>query len=439
MKTIENSKINSDQELKDLFQLIEKEDSQYHSFLSLHKNYARFDENRQGKLANVPIAIKDNICVENTIVTAGSKVLEDFTSPYDATIIEKLQNAGAIIVGKTNLDEFAMGSSTENSAFGPTNNPLDTSLVPGGSSGGSAVTVSANFVPVAIGTDTGGSVRHPASMCGVIGFKPTYGEISRYGVIAMGSSLDQIGIFGNRVGDIETVFNVIRGSDPKDSTSQIEKSKKSAKMHNSEKISLGIPYHFIQKGLSVEVKEKFEMVVEKLREKYEIVDISLPHIDYSLAVYYIIMPVEVASNMARYDGVRYGKNKNSLGDEVKRRIILGTYTSSAGYADKYYHRAQAVRKLILEDFKKVYSQVDYIMMPTSPVLPWKIGEKINDPMSMYLMDIFTVPVNLAGLPAISIPTKRDPLSVGIQFIANQFNDDSLLKDSKEFLEIIKNI
>ncbi|PIP51532.1 Asp-tRNA(Asn)/Glu-tRNA(Gln) amidotransferase GatCAB subunit A [Candidatus Berkelbacteria bacterium CG_4_8_14_3_um_filter_33_6] len=439
MKIIENSKINSDRELNDLFQLIEKEDSQYHSFLSLHKNYTKFDENRRGELANVPIAIKDNICVKNTIVTAGSKVLEDYISPYNATIIEKLQKAGAIIVGKTNLDEFAMGSSTENSAFGPTKNPLDRSLISGGSSGGSAVAVSANFVPVAIGTDTGGSVRHPASMCGVIGFKPTYGEISRYGIIAMGSSLDQVGIFGNEVGDIERVFNVVRGSDSKDSTSQIKKIKKLAKTNSSEKISIGIPYHFIQKGLSIEVKEKIGLLVQKLKEKYEIIDITLPHINYSLAVYYIIMLVEVASNMARYDGVRYGKNKNSLGDEVKRRIILGTYISSAGYADKYYHRAQAVRKLILEDFKKAYLRVDYIMMPTSPVLPWKIGEKINDSMSMYLMDIFTVPVNLAGLPAISLPTKRDPLSVGIQFIANQFNDDNLLNDSKEFLEIIETI
>ncbi|PJB52025.1 Asp-tRNA(Asn)/Glu-tRNA(Gln) amidotransferase subunit GatA, partial [Candidatus Berkelbacteria bacterium CG_4_9_14_3_um_filter_33_5] len=292
---------------------------------------------------------------------------------------------------------------------------------------------------VAIGTDTGGSVRHPASMCGVIGFKPTYGEISRYGIIAMGSSLDQVGIFGNEVGDIERVFNVVRGSDSKDSTSQIKKIKKLAKTNSSEKISIGIPYHFIQKGLSIEVKEKIGLLVQKLKEKYEIIDITLPHINYSLAVYYIIMLVEVASNMARYDGVRYGKNKNSLGDEVKRRIILGTYISSAGYADKYYHRAQAVRKLILEDFKKAYLRVDYIMMPTSPVLPWKIGEKINDSMSMYLMDIFTVPVNLAGLPAISLPTKRDPLSVGIQFIANQFNDDNLLNDSKEFLEIIETI
>jgi len=439
MKIIENSKINSDRELNDLFQLIEKEDSQYHSFLSLHKNYTKFDENRRGELANVPIAIKDNICVKNTIVTAGSKVLEDYISPYNATIIEKLQKAGAIIVGKTNLDEFAMGSSTENSAFGPTKNPLDRSLISGGSSGGSAVAVSANFVPVAIGTDTGGSVRHPASMCGVIGFKPTYGEISRYGIIAMGSSLDQVGIFGNEVGDIERVFNVVRGSDSKDSTSQIKKIKKLAKTNSSEKISIGIPYHFIQKGLSIEVKEKIGLLVQKLKEKYEIIDITLPHINYSLAVYYIIMLAEVASNMARYDGVRYGKNKNSLGDEVKRRIILGTYISSAGYADKYYHRAQAVRKLILEDFKKAYLRVDYIMMPTSPVLPWKIGEKINDSMSMYLMDIFTVPVNLAGLPAISLPTKRDPLSVGIQFIANQFNDDNLLNDSKEFLEIIETI
>lgn len=439
MKTIENSKIKSDQELKDLFSFIEKEDKSFNSFLSLHKNYAKYDKNKSGFLANVPVAVKDNICIKNTVVTAGSKVLENYISPYDATIVTKLKKAGAIIVGKTDMDEFAMGSSTENSFFGPTKNNLDTSLVPGGSSGGSAVSVSASFVPVAIGTDTGGSVRHPAAMCGVIGFKPTYGEISRYGVIAMGSSLDQVGIFGNRVGDIETVFNVIRGDDEKDATSQIEEIKKVPNYIKSQKISIGIPYHFIKSGLSREVKDKFACVVAKLKEKYTIVDISLPHIDYSLAVYYIIMPVEVASNMARYDGVRYGKNKNNLGEEVKRRIILGTFISSEGYADKYYHRAQAIRKLILDDFKKAFSSVDYIMMPTSPVLPWKIGEKINDPMSMYLMDIFTVPVNLAGLPAISLPTKKDPLSVGIQFIGNQFSDDNLLKDSNEFFEIIRKI
>ena len=439
MKTIENSQIGSDKELKDLFKLIENEDVKYNSFLSLYKDSVVYSPNRTGKLANVPIAIKDNICVKNRITSAGSKVLEDFISPYDATVIKKLQAEGAIIIGKTNMDEFAMGSSTENSAYGPTKNPLDTSLIPGGTSGGSAAVVSAGFVPVAIGTDTGGSVRHPAAMCGVIGFKPTYGEISRYGVIAMGSSLDQIGIFADRVGDIETVFDIIRGSDPKDATSQIEKIKKVPNFNKSKKISIGIPYHFVKKGLSEEVKEKFDIVVKKLKEKYEIVDISLPHIDYSLAVYYIIMPVEVASNMARYDGVRFGKNKNSLGEEVKRRIILGTFISSAGYADRYYHRAQKVRKLILNDFKTAFSNVDYIMMPTSPVLPWKLGEKVDDPMSMYLMDIFTVPVNLAGLPAISLPTKRDPLSVGIQFIGNQFCDDNLLKDSKEFFEIIRTI
>ena len=416
-----------------LLDRIKEEDKNIRAFLSLRKDLAT--ENRAGALADIPIAIKANINIKGENCSTGAKILANYIAPYDATVIKKLKASGAVIVGLTNMDEFAMGSSTENSAFGATKNPRDLTRVPGGSSGGSAAAVAAGFVPVALGSDTGGSVRQPAGLCGIVGFKPTYGEVSRYGLIAMASSLDQIGVLATNVGDIKKVFSVIRGEDERDATSQTQNAKPKTQNHNSklktDKVKIGIPKGFVEQGLDDGVKAAWEKTIKNLGHIYEIVPVDLPHLKYSLAVYYIIMPVEVASNLARYDGVRFGGRRDCFGAEAKRRIILGTYVSSAGYADKYYHQAQKVRALIKRDFDRAFNPpagggIDFMMMPTSPTVAWKLGEKIDDPLKMYLSDIFTVPVNLAGLPAVSLPAATDGLPVGIQFIANQFEDDKLL-------------
>lgn len=432
---------------------IKKENKKYNNFLNLTEKLAldqakKVDEKiarRQkiGALEGIPIAIKDNILVEDYKTTAGSKILENYIAPYDAFVIEKLKKAGAVILGKTNLDEFAMGSSTENSAFGVVKNPHDIARVPGGSSGGSAVAVAANHCVAALGSDTGSSVRQPASFCGVVGFKPSYGMVSRYGLIAMASSLDQIGPIAKTVEDTKLIFDVIRGQDKMDSTT-IESRIKNQELR-IKNLRIGVPKEYFGKGLDKEVKEKIEKAIEKLEKKgAKIKKVSLPSSEYGLAVYYILMPAEVSANLARYDSIKYGlslKGKDLLdqylktraqgfGDEVRRRLILGTYVLSAGYKDAYYNKAQKVRALIKKDFEKVFNEVDVLLTPTAPTTAFKIGEK-QDPLSMYLSDIYTVQANLAGLPAISVPCgEARGLPVGLQIIGPQFKDDLVLKVAK---------
>ena len=421
-------------------------------------------------LAGIPLAVKDNILVEDVRCTAASKILENYIAPYDATCIKKLKNLGAVILGKTNLDEFALGSSTENSAFGPTRNPHDLTRVPGGSSGGSAAAVAANMCCYTLGSDTGGSIRQPASFCGVVGLKPTYGAVSRYGLIAFASSLDQIGPITKTVEDAKIVFDVIRGKDELDSTS-VENPK--SKIRNSKQIlnskfeirniKIGVPKEYFIKGVDPEV----EKVIKKAIKKYEemgasIEEVSLPHTEYTLPAYYIINPSEASANLARYDGIKFGysvakpqmntdekqintdtlldvylkSREKGFGDEVRRRIMLGTYALSAGYYEAYYLRAQKVRTLVKNDFEKVFKKVDAIFTPVSPFLPFKIGERIEDPLSMYLVDVYTVSINLAGLPALSIPCgKAKGLPVGLQIIGRPFEEDKILAIAQKFEQV----
>lgn len=399
-------------------------------------------EGKGGALTGIPIALKDNIVQKGRHSTAGSRILEGFTSPYDATVVSKLKEAGAVLVGRTNLDEFAMGSSTEHSAFGATKNPHDLSRVPGGSSGGSAAAVAADMVPGALGSDTGGSIRQPASYCGVVGLKPTYGSVSRHGLIAMGSSLDVIGPLTKTVADAEILFNAVSGVDPLDSTSREGVAPK------KEKLTIGVPRHFFEEGVDEDVLKRFDEALGMLQGAgYELRDIELPRAKHGLAAYYIIMPAEASTNLARFDGVRYGHHKDGVdgiddykksraafGTEVRRRIILGTYVLSAGYYDAYYNRAAALRTMLTDDFKKAFTDVDVIATPTTPTPAFKIGEK-SDPLSMYLTDIFTVPANLTGMPAISVPYGAAPrdeseLPVGVQFVAPHFGEDRLFRVGK---------
>jgi aspartyl-tRNA(Asn)/glutamyl-tRNA(Gln) amidotransferase subunit A len=400
------------------------------------------------KLEGIPIALKDNILVQGYKATAGAKILENYTAPYDATVVKKLKAAGAIIIGKTNLDEFAMGSSTENSAFGTVKNPIDKERVPGGSSGGSAAAVAAGHSVVALGSDTGGSIRQPAAFCGVIGFKPSYGMVSRYGLIAMASSLDQVGPFARTVEDAKIVFDAIKGEDDFDSTTVGLNSENNH--DNFENLKIGVPKEYFGEGINKDVKESVEKAINKFTNLgFEIKEISLPYTEYALAVYYIIAPAEISANLSRYDGIKYGfsaKQKSLLdsylqtrakgfGDETRRRIMLGTYVLSVGYRDAYYNKAQKVRAMIVNDFKNVFSskgQVDFILTPTTPTPAFKIGEK-KDPLAMYLSDIYTVPASLAGLPAISIPCgKIGKLPIGLQIIGPQFEDNLVLEIARAF-------
>lgn len=398
-----------------------------------------------GILEGVPVALKDNILVKGVRATSGSKILENYVASYDATVVEKLKVAGAIILGKTNMDEFAMGASTETSYFGPTKNPHDPTRVPGGSSGGSAAVVAANMCIYALGSDTGGSVRQPASFCGVVGMKPTYGAVSRYGLMAMASSLDQIGPITKSAEDAKIVFGIIRGKDKMDST-MVENKYKKGKI-DIKKLKIGVPKEYFVAGMGSAVEKVVREAIEKLKKAgAKIVDVSLPHAEYALAVYYLIMPAEVSANLARFDGVRYGyqtkKTKTLLdvylktraegfGDEVKRRIMLGTYALSAGYYDAYYLQAQKMRTLIREDFEKVFKEVDCLITPTSPTTAFKIGEKIDDPLTMYLSDVFTVSANVVGVPAISVPcgeVKKMP--VGLQIMGKWFDEETILELAK---------
>lgn len=403
-------------------------------------------------LTGIPFALKDNILIEGKKCSAASKMLDGYVAPYDSTAVKKLKDLGAVFIGRTNMDEFAMGGSTENSAFGPTRNPHDLSRVPGGSSGGSAAAVASHEALASLGSDTGGSVRQPASFCGVVGLKPTYGSVSRYGLIAMGSSLDQVGPIAKTVHDVEIIFNSIKGKDAMDSMS-IEADK--TNINAGEKIKIGIPSELIETdGIDEAVFKNFTESLDKLESiGYEIKNIEMPNIKDSLAVYYIIMPAEVSSNMARFDGIKYGlrvSGKNGIDDyfatrgegfgkEVRKRIMLGTYVLSSGYYDAYYNRAIQARNLIKNDYKNAFKKVDLIVTPTTPTPAWKIGDKISNPLEMYLADTFTTPANLTGLPAISIPSgfKRESdknLPLGIQFTSNYGREDILFKVGKNFLE-----
>ena len=409
-------------------------------------------------LAGVPMAIKDNMLVENVKCTAASKMLENYIAPYDATAIKKLRERGSVFLGKTNLDEFAMGSSCENSAFFPTKNPRDLSRVPGGTSGGSAAAVGADMAVYALGSDTGGSIRQPASFCGIVGLKPTYGAVSRYGLIAMASSLDQIGPLTKTVEDAKIVFEAISGKDPLDATSvEYEKKFRDIDMSKFRDLRVGIPKEYFIKGMDEGVEKVLRNAIKKFEELgAKIVEISLPHTEYALAVYYIIMPCEVSANMARYDGIKYGLSKSAssdnlldvylktreqgFGEEIRRRIMLGTYALSAGYYDAYYLRAQKVRTLLKQDFEKAFEAVDVILTPVSATPAFKLGEKITDPLQMYLSDIFTVSVNLAGLPAISVPageadgpaSPAGGLPVGAQIIGKPFSEYAILQVAQVF-------
>jgi aspartyl-tRNA(Asn)/glutamyl-tRNA(Gln) amidotransferase subunit A len=398
-----------------------------------------------GPLAGVPIAIKDNMCTHGIETTCSSKILESWKPPYDATVITRLRTAGAVIVGKTNMDEFAMGSSTENSAFGSTRNPCDVSRVPGGSSGGSAAAVAAGFSPVSLGSDTGGSIRQPAAMCGVVGVKPTYGLVSRYGLVAYASSLDQIGPFATTVADAALLTEVIGGHDPMDSTSipLVSPSLLPSVSQGVAGMRIGRVTD-LPAGAEPEVVARLDQAFAALQAAgATIVDITLPSLSYALTAYYLIAPAEASSNLARFDGVRFGLRVNAadtnsmygatraagFGDEVKRRIMLGTYALSAGYYDAYYGKALKVRRLIAQDFERAYEQVDAILTPTSPVVAFKFGDKVDDPMSMYLCDIYTIPTNLAGHPAMSVPfgTGAHGLPVGIQVLAPALGEQAMFR------------
>lgn len=400
-----------------------------------------------GKLAGMVIAVKDVLAIKDKPLTCSSRILENFTSLYTATAVQKLLDEDAIIIGKTNCDEFAMGSSNENSAFGAVKNPLDETRVPGGSSGGSAVAVAANLCDVALGTDTGGSIRQPAAFCGIYGLKPTYGLVSRFGLTAFASSFDCIGPFANSVEDIALTLEVLAGQDKSDSTSINAEKKVYPNLlgNNKQKLKIGIPKEYFVEGLSLEIKEQIELVIHKLKElNFSIEEVSLPHTEFAIATYYILTTAEASSNLARFDGARYGyrsKQSSSLkemynasrsegfGSEVKRRIMLGTYVLSSGYYDAYYKKAQKVRRKIKEDFVKVFSKIDVLLTPTTPTTAFKLGEKTSDPLEMYLSDIFTTSANLAGIPGINIPIGKDKnnLPMGLQLLANQFEEEKLLQ------------
>jgi aspartyl-tRNA(Asn)/glutamyl-tRNA(Gln) amidotransferase subunit A len=444
---------------------IRRLDSGVHAFLHVDEEGAlaraervdrRGDELSRLPLAGVPIALKDNICTAGVRTTAASRLLEHYVPPYSATVVERLENAGAVYVGKTNCDEFAMGSSTEHSAFGPTRNPWASDRSPGGSSGGSAASVAAGMVPVALGSDTGGSIRQPAALCGVVGLKPTYGRVSRYGLIAFGSSLDQIGPFARTARDAATVFAAIAGRDPRDSTSSTAPIADclAALSGDARGLRVGVPRHLLEEGVQPGVHEAFARSLDALKDAgATITDVRLPHAPLAIPVYYLVANAEASSNLARYDGVRYGtrahgatqpsekapspvpslsdvyyKTRALFGAEAKRRIMIGTFVLSAGYYDAYYGKAQLVRSLIRRDYELAFAAVDLIALPTTPTVAFRLGERTSDPLQMYLSDVFTVAANLAGVPAVSVPCGlSDGLPVGLQLTGRPFEEATLLR------------
>jgi len=451
------------------FEIIGKKEKDLGAFISLDREEAlkaaeKVDKKiaqgeELGILEGVPFALKANIVMKDKIATCGSRILENFVSPYDATVVKKLKEAGAIVIGRTNMDEFAMGSSTETSFYKKTRNPRDRTRVPGGSSGGSATAVASGGIIFALGSDTAGSVRQPAAFCGVVGLKPTYGAISRYGLVAMASSLDQIGPITRNITDCVLVQRVIQGSDDHDSTCVRDKKNnsdydlESIQDLGAKGLKIGIPKEYFGKGLDKKIKEKVEAVIKLLeKEGAGIEEVSLPHTDYAIASYYILSPAEVSSNLARYDGIRYGysamvdpdkrtddllsvyleSRKEGFGNEAKRRIMVGTYVLSSGYYDAYYLKAQKVRSLIRKDFENVFKKVDLLITPTTPTLAFKLGEKLDDPLQMYMSDVMTVPSSLAGVPALSLPCgiiEKDgkKLPVGLQLIGSYFEEAKLFQ------------
>ncbi|MDD4662022.1 MAG: Asp-tRNA(Asn)/Glu-tRNA(Gln) amidotransferase subunit GatA [Candidatus Pacebacteria bacterium] len=446
---LDSKKYSAEELTKEYLERIKEKDSEIHAFLDVFEKEAILEAKEADKkiqngeallLTGIPCAIKDNILIEGKRCTSGSKLLENYIASYDAFVIKKLKEEGAVFLGKTNLDEFAMGSSTENSYYGPTKNPYDVRRVPGGSSGGSAAALAANMCAFSLGSDTGGSIRQPASFCNVVGLKPTYGTVSRSGLMAYASSLDQIGCFTNSVEDAETIFNIIGQKDEADFTNV--RFIKDSSDFDIRKIKLGVPKEYFEEGLDNEVKEEVLKAIEKYRAMgAQIVDISLPNSKHALACYYIIATAEASANLARFDGIRYGlKGKGDslddiyidsrtkgFGEEVKKRIMLGTYTLSSGYYDAYYKKALKARSLIKKDFDEAFTKVDAILGPVSPVLPFKIGEKSKDPLSMYLADIYTTSINLAGLPAISVPLNlsKEGLPIGLHIITPHFKEKNL--------------
>ena len=454
---MEKREISAQQIVSSLFKHIHETNPKINAYITLTEDQAKeaakkIDQKRTkgekvGALAGIPVAIKDNICVKGIPATCGSKILSNFVPPYDATVVKRLKEADAIIIGKTNMDEFAMGSSNEHSFYGIAKNPSDLERIPGGSSGGSAATVASDMTVMALGSDTGGSIRQPASLCGVVGMKPTYGRISRYGLVAFASSLDQIGTLTKDVRDCALLLSVISHHDPKDSTSLDVKEQDYTRFLNGEAkgIKIGVPKEYFGEGLDFEVKEAVQGGIKLLEKQGMMVeDISLPHTDKAIATYYVLCTAEASSNLARYDGAKYGyraKGDRELSDmykktrsegfgaEVKRRIILGTYVLSAGYYDAYYAKAQKVRTIIKEDFDQAFEKVDVIITPTSPTTAFKIGEKTDDPLTMYLSDIYTTSANLTGIPAISIPCGKNSkgLPIGLQIMGKPLSEGLILK------------
>ena len=460
---LDNKELTSEEITKAYINRINEKEKEVGAFVTLiteeaEKEAKKIDiEGRTGTYAGIPIGIKDNLCTKGVKTTCSSKMLENFVSPYDATVVEKLNNEGIISLGKLNMDEFAMGSSTENSRFHITRNPWNLNTVPGGSSGGSAAAVAADLVPWALGSDTGGSIRQPASLCGVVGLKPTYGLVSRFGLVAFASSLDQVGPITKDVKDSAILLNIIAGHDEKDSTSanreKIDYTKSLEK--DIKGLKIGVPKEFFGEGISEDVKEKLQEAIETYKALgAEIEEFSLDVAKYSLAAYYIIACAEASSNLGRFDGIRYGyraEEFNSLkelyvnsrtegfGDEVKRRIILGTYVLSSGFYDAYYKKAQKVRTYVSNEFEKAFSKYDVLLTPVSPTTAFEIGSKSNNPMEMYLADICTVSINIAGIPAISIPCGVDKkgMPVGMQLIGNKFEEEKILNAAYAFEQKIK--
>jgi aspartyl-tRNA(Asn)/glutamyl-tRNA(Gln) amidotransferase subunit A len=458
---LEGGQIGAVETVSAFFDRIRAIDSKLNAYLSMLEEQAldeaRLFDSKAGDysaspLAGVPLAIKDVICIRGALTTCGSRILQGFVAPYDATVTEKLRQAGAVFLGKTNLDEFAMGSSTENSAYMKTRNPWDLDRVPGGSSGGSAAAVAAGLCAGALGTDTGGSIRQPSSFCGVVGIKPTYGRVSRYGLVAFASSLDQIGPITKCVEDAAIMLQVIAGYDPRDSTSvdlPVPEYRNALK-ETIRGLRLGIPREYFIEGTDPEIEAAVRDAIAVCRRLgAHIVDISLPHTEYGIAAYYIIAPAEASSNLARYDGVKYGhrtqnardlmemyrkSRSEGFGAEVKRRIMLGTYVLSAGYYDAYYRKASQVRTLIKRDFLDAFERCDAILAPVAPIPAFRLGEKVDDPLQMYLSDVFTLPASLAGIPGISVPcgfTSKN-LPVGLQILGPHFREDLILRIAYQF-------
>lgn len=440
--------------------VIKEKDDKINAYLEIYDNINEqvkiaeqmFKDGKATILTGIPVSIKDNILLKGYSASAGSKILENHKATYNAFVVDKLKEQGAILLGRTNMDEFAMGSSTQTSAYGVTRNPHDLTRVPGGTSGGPAASVAADMALVALGTETCGSVRQPSAFCGVVGLKPTYGAVSRSGVIAMGSSLDQVGPIGKSVEDVEILFNAINGYDPKDSTSIPDDKRVVIKKPNRKRIA--IPREFLNgEGIEAEILKNFEESCDKLKKAgYELVDVDLPSIKYSLAVYYVIMPAEVSSNLARYDGIKYGLSEEAdnllgvytksrgkgFGQEVRRRLLLGAYVLSHGHHDAYYETAVKVRQIIKDELNQMFKDFDAFMTPTAPTLPFKLGEKLDDPVAMYLSDIFSAPANLADLSSVAVPSgfTENGLPFSVQFTAPYLREDVLFNIGKDFEKLI---